>query len=714
MRDVFSDLPDFLKEYVHESGWRSFRSIQESAFGIIIAGSSDVILSSGTSSGKTEAALFPVMASLYTDPSDGIGALYISPLKALINDQYGRISRILKRSGIDVTGWHGDIGGHVKERMKTEPKEILQMTPESLQALIGGDPDSVRRMFPGLRFVIIDEMHAFMDSDRGLQLLCCLDRVESISGCTPRRIGLSATISDIPTAEDWIRAGRDTGTSTIEGDDDSKRNIAISYHFLPRTDSVEGPQARKDAVAQYYKALLRVTDRNRCLVFANSRDTAERTERSMRKMIDGLGLNREVHLHHGRLSQETRRRTEEALNSSARNITVVSTSTLEMGIDIGDMDRIVQIDAPHSCSSLLQRMGRSGRRENRQNLAVMCREDDDRRVLPQILRMNLVKALAEVQLSVDDGWSEPPQITRMPYGLLFHQTLEYIRETIGVGWNDLKKDVLGQYPFRHIPSEDYRDLLKHMHHQRILSLMDDGTILLGPEGERIAFGKDFHTVFRSVTETEIRHQGERIGAVEGIPEVGDIVRVSDGLWIVRMVDAGGRFAEAEPANEGSFTTGRGMIPEIHGKVTERMREILLGQDEDARMTSSAKEALDEARRMYRRFAKNTFTVSENRIRIHVWSGSKVFRTLNTMFSVMKGVKVVRSYEPYIIDVMTEMDPSELIGSCDRLAKVDPSEIILGLGMNLRYGKYDRFIPDRLLAKAYVTDRLEWREKLLQD
>ena len=157
-----------------------------------------------------------------------------------------------------------------------------------------------------------------------------------------------------------------------------------------------------------------------------------------------------------------------------------------------------------------------------------------------------------------------------------------------------------------------------------------------------------------------------------------------------------------------------MIPEIHGKVTERMREILLGQDEDARMTSSAKEALDEARRMYRRFAKNTFTVSENRIRIHVWSGSKVFRTLNTMFSVMKGVKVVRSYEPYIIDVMTEMDPSELIGSCDRLAKVDPSEIILGLGMNLRYGKYDRFIPDRLLAKAYVTDRLEWREKLLQD
>lgn len=712
MSGLFSDLPEFLKEYVHENRWTSFRRIQEDAYRELVFSDDDVVISSGTSSGKTEAALFPVIASLYRDPPDGMGALYVSPLKALINDQHSRISQILSRSGIRVTGWHGDIGAHVKDTTKRCPEGILQMTPESLQALIGGDPDSVRRMFHDLRFVIIDEMHAFMDSDRGLQLLCCLDRVESISGCSPRRIGLSATISDIRTAEDWIRAGRDTGVSTIRGDDDPRRNIAISYHFLPRTDSVEGPQARKDAVAMYYRALLRVTDRNRCLVFANSRDTAERTERSLRKMIDGLGLNREVHLHHGRLSQENRRRTEDALNSSARNITVVTTSTLEMGIDVGDMDRIVQIDAPHSCSSLLQRMGRSGRRENGQNLAVMCREDDDRRVLPQVLRMNLVKALAEVQLSVDEGWSEPPHIPRMPYGLLFHQTLEYIRETLGVGWKDLMNDVLGQYPFRHIPSEDYRELLRHMHHQRVLDLMDDGTILLGPEGERIAFGKDFHTVFRSVTETEIRHQGERIGTVEGIPETGDIVRVLDSLWVVRMVDTAGRFAEAEPADEGSYTTGRGMIPEVHGRITERMREILLAHDEDERMTASAKEALDEARRMYRRFAKNTFTISGNRIRIHIWSGSRAFRTLNTMFSVMEDVKVVRSYEPYIIDIATDMGPSELIESCDRLARTDPSEIILGLDMNLRYGKYDRFVPDRLLAKAYVVDRLEWRENIL--
>ncbi|MBO5668969.1 MAG: DEAD/DEAH box helicase, partial [Candidatus Methanomethylophilaceae archaeon] len=194
MSTLFSELPEFLKEYIHENRWESFRRIQEDAFDNMMLSEDDIIISSGTSSGKTEAALFPVIASLYDEPSKSIGALYISPLKALINDQYSRISRILERSGITVTGWHGDVDRYIKDRLKEDPKGILQMTPESLQALIGGDPDSARRMFPDLRFVIIDEMHAFMDSERGLQLLCCLDRIERISSCHPRILVLSATI----------------------------------------------------------------------------------------------------------------------------------------------------------------------------------------------------------------------------------------------------------------------------------------------------------------------------------------------------------------------------------------------------------------------------------------------------------------------------------------------------------------------------------------
>ena len=178
MSELFSQLPDFLKEHIHENRWDSFRGIQEETFRIVMTTDSDVIVTSETSGGKTEAAFIPALTSVYGDRPKGICRLYVSPLKALINDQFGRLSTMLRRSEIPVTGWHGDVGSNVKDRMKDSPEGILQITPESLQALVSGDHDVVESMFPQLMFVIIDEMHAFMDSDRGLQLLCCLDRLE--------------------------------------------------------------------------------------------------------------------------------------------------------------------------------------------------------------------------------------------------------------------------------------------------------------------------------------------------------------------------------------------------------------------------------------------------------------------------------------------------------------------------------------------------------
>lgn len=713
MSELFSALPDFLKEYIHSSGWDSFRDIQESAFQQMMGSDSDIIVSSGTSSGKTEAAFLPVLTSLHDRRPDGIGALYISPLKALINDQHGRLSMLLNRSDITVTGWHGDIGSDIKRKVRESPQGILQMTPESLQALIGCDPGSVGRMFSGLRFVIIDEMHAFMGSERGLQLLCCLDRLERLSGCTPRRIGLSATISDAETAEEWIRAGRAVPVHTIEGKDDAPRNVAVSVHRFPRSDSPDGMQPRRKAVSDYYRALYSVTDRNRCLLFANSRETAEVTERSLNRMNERLGGGRRILLHHGRLSQESRRTTEEALRSDMRGVTVVTTSTLEMGMDIGDMDRIVQIDAPHGCSALSQRMGRSGRRGGPQSMAILCREDEDRQLPEEILRMGLVKALAEVRLSVDEGWSEPPDIPTMPYGLLFHQTLEYMREGIGARWSDLERDVLSQYPFRDIPADDYRQLLRRMLEDGILTMMEDRTLLIGPEGERIAFGKDVHTIFRSTAEMEVRYNGERIGTVDVVPEQGDVVRIDDGLWVIRFVDIGGRYAEAEPAEDGAITSGRGLIPDIHPRVMEEMRSIIQSEGTDVRLTKVASQSLTETRTEYGASMTAVFRDVNGLVRIQPWNGSKGFRTVRTMLGSMKGVRVIRAYEPYTIDVRTELSPEEIRMATDTMAEMDPIPFVSLQGQNIRFGKYDRFVPEELLLKAYVSDRLDWRKGLLR-
>ena len=712
MSELFSQLPDFLKEHIHENRWDSFRRIQEETFRIVMTTDSDVIVTSETSGGKTEAAFIPALTSVYEDRPKGICILYVSPLKALINDQFGRLSTMLRRSEIPVTGWHGDVGSNVKDRMKDSPEGILQITPESLQALVSGDHDVVESMFPQLMFVIIDEMHAFMDSDRGLQLLCCLDRLERISGCSPRRIGLSATISDLDTAKEWIRAGRYTDVRTVIGKDRIDKNVAISVYRFPRSDAVEGSIPRKESISSYYRALYKVTDRNRCLLFTNSRETAEITARSLRAMNDHLNDDRKVLLHHGRLSHEMRRSTEEALNSPIGKVTVVSTSTLEMGMDVGEMDRIVQIDSPHGCSSLSQRMGRSGRRGGSQTLAILCREDEDRHLPEEVLGMNLIKSIAEVQLSVDEGWCEPPHMTVMPYGLLFHQTLEYMKESTGVMWKDLERDILSQYPFRNISRDDYRELLRHMIDGRILHIMDDDTLLIGQEGERIVFGKDFHTVFRSLSEVEVRYNGERIGSLEGMPEQGDVVRIDGGLWIIRSVDIGGRYAEAEPADEGSVTGGRGLIPEVHPTVMRRMRKIIGSDDVDVRLTPSASKSLVSFREEYGRAVTSAFVEVNGLLRIHPWNGTRGFRTLKVMLDNMEDVKVVRSYEPYMIDVRTVLSPEQIRKGLERMLSLGPSKVIGHQIPDIRFGKFDRFVPENLLLKAYIYDHLDWNKRIL--
>ena len=702
---IFHELPPFIKEYIHRNRWDSFRDIQEAAYDVATEDDCDIVISSGTSSGKTEAAFIPVIASLWTDPPNGIGALYISPLKALINDQYGRLSELLSESGVEVTGWHGDIGSDIKDRMKHDPKGIVQMTPESLQALIGNDPDSVRRMFVDLRFVIIDEMHAFMDSDRGLQLLCCLDRMERLAQCVPRRIGLSATLYDSGSAKEWISAGRDRKVSFISGKDVSDRNVAITCIRFPPSDSPDGKGPRTSAVATFYKMLFRLTDGHRCIVFANSRDTAEKVYRSLKKVSGMMGSDKEIFLHHGRVSPEMRKNIEGALRSESRMVTVVSTSTLEMGIDIGGMDRIVQIDSPHGCSPLLQRMGRSGRRGNDQNMAIVCREDEDRHLPHMVGRMNMIKAIAETELAVEEGWCEPPEPGRLPYGLLLHQTLEYLRPGIGATWTELERDILSQYPFRNISRGEYRHLLRHCIDTRILTMTEDKIILIGPEGERIAFNKDFHTVFRAVSETEIVHLGEVIGTVDHVPEMGDIVMIDGSAWRIVQVESGGRRAEAEPSNETHATGVRGNVPDLHRKVMERMRLILSEGGHDTYLSESARPLLEEASALYGNL--NGFKGTESGWKIYLWEGSRRFRTVRLMLENMDGVKVLRYFEPYVIEIATDMSERSITDRISYMDEADP-ERVLDLGRyDLCSGKYDRFIPRDLLKRAYISDSLEW-------
>lgn len=247
MTDFLERMPPFLRERIHAEGWTSWRGVQEDSFRVLFDTDDHLLISAGTSSGKTEAAMIPVISSLALDPPRGVGAIYVGPTKALIDDQFSRMDRMLRDSRLEVTGWHGDVSQSSKDSLRRDPRGILQITPESLQGVVC-DPDLVRRMFPELRFVVIDEVHAFMASDRGLQLLCELATLERVAGCSPRRVGLSATLSDLKGAEEWLRAGTSRNVTSVSSRDEVPARVGIKYARIP----AEG-EARKEATLAYYR-----------------------------------------------------------------------------------------------------------------------------------------------------------------------------------------------------------------------------------------------------------------------------------------------------------------------------------------------------------------------------------------------------------------------------------------------------------------------------
>ena len=206
---VFSRFPTFIREYIYASGWEELRQTQLDAARVIFEGEDNLLLSSSTASGKTEAVFFPILSELCALPlsNDGVKVLYIAPLKSLINDQFGRMDALLDQSGIPVCHWHGDVGSSQKTKLLKNPEGILQITPESLESMLVNRPNDIPRLFSTLRYVVVDEVHTMIGTDRGNQVICLLARISRLAGCRPRRIGLSATIGDLKSAADWLADG---------------------------------------------------------------------------------------------------------------------------------------------------------------------------------------------------------------------------------------------------------------------------------------------------------------------------------------------------------------------------------------------------------------------------------------------------------------------------------------------------------------------------
>ena len=276
--DAFNRLAPFVQDFIYDNKWTELRGIQVAACEVIFDTDDNLLLSSGTASGKTEAAFLPILTELYERPSSSVGVLYISPLKALINDQFKRLEQLILESHIPVCKWHGDASVSKKNALIKKPDGILQITPESLESLLINKRGACMKLFADLRFVIIDEVHHFMRDARGVQVLCQLERIQRLTGRVPRRVGLSATLGDISLAQRWLNTGSGRNCIAPVSDEGKKSVKLFVQRFVNVQDGEAGAQSSEDGKVMasnsgaraHFEYLFKMTLDKKTIIFTNS------------------------------------------------------------------------------------------------------------------------------------------------------------------------------------------------------------------------------------------------------------------------------------------------------------------------------------------------------------------------------------------------------------------------------------------------------------
>ncbi|MBP5780015.1 MAG: DEAD/DEAH box helicase, partial [Clostridia bacterium] len=474
--NVFERYAPFIQDYIYRSGWQTLRSVQNAAGEAIFGTEDNVLLTASTASGKTEAAFFPILTLLDEDPSKTVGVLYIAPLKALINDQFGRLNDLCQEEGIPVSRWHGDVAQTTKRRLLKKPAGILQITPESLESLLINKHMEIPSLFGDLRFVVIDEIHSLLRADRGLQTFCLIERLCRIAGCSPRRIGLSATIGNPEEAGRFLAAGsgRKTVIPAFDGGKEVWRlSMEHFYNTPPQADegrtpdkealpaepaSDTAPEAADPGIGYIFEH----TRGKKCLIFTNSREECEAVCQNLRQYCEARHEPDRFLIHHGNLSASYRESAEEDMKDDDSLMSVCATATLELGIDIGKLERAFHIDAPFTVSGFLQRMGRTGRRGDPSEMWFVMREDhqEARSMLPDSIPWYLIQGIALVQLYIEERFVEPPRTGRLPYSLLYHQTMSTLASHGEMTAGELASRVLTLACFSRITKDGYKILLR--------------------------------------------------------------------------------------------------------------------------------------------------------------------------------------------------------------------------------------------------------------
>ena len=610
------------------------------------------------------------------------------------------------------------------------PRGIIQTTPESLESMLMHNSSGAYKLFSDLRFVIIDEMHYFMDNDRGLQLLCLLERLSRLIGFNPRRIGLSATLGDTTNAEKWLNT--DSGRSCITPRTHEKgRTLRLSVRFFPIKEKIPNSDS-KILLQNYYDYLFESTWNKHCILFSNSKGEVEENIAHLKKIAAEKHLPANYLVHHANISPALREFTEQKMRTAEQPVCTGATVTLELGIDLGKLERIVQTGCPLTVSGLVQRLGRTGRRGGVAEMRFAFRWDMS--LPPQEfykeINWDFVMCVSMILLYTRERWIEPMYLPRLPYSLLYHQTMSWLSSQGSVKPQELARYILTLGVFRHVSKEDYLLLLRHMLANGQIERGEDGALLVGDKGEAAVNNYEFLAVFSVPSEYSVRCNAEEIGTVQTpFPEKAQFALAGQ-AWEVTELDLKERriFVKHIPGISANMWQDTGN-EYVHTKVMKKMQEVLRSDEDYAFLDEPAKKRLNEIRRSCRNAALSASSVISGRIADSApgTPGGRVVQITPTLYAVFpflgtracmalmyelrqRGFEAtvwLQRYIPVCIEVKTDRSMAELELALTEIKVHGADKYTFRIPDNCEIsGKYNDYIPRELLKKQYTEDYLD--------
>lgn len=732
MIDEHEKLDHRIQRWIFKQGWTGLREIQCLAIEPVLSEKTDVLISASTAAGKTEAFFLPALSAIAPQET-GVRILYVSPLKALINDQDRRLESLSDLLEIPVTPWHGDSSQGRKKKLKASPSGVVLITPESLESLLIRDSGWIKAAFSNLKYIVIDEFHAFIGSERGHHLLSLLHRLEHLLGRleTPiPRVALSATLGELEKVPLSLRPNSSLPCKIIK-DTHSTSTLKVQVKGYVNPANLEAEYSN-DAEYTICQDLFKFCRGGNHLVFANSRSRTESIAATLSDFCEEKVVPNEFFPHHGSLSKDLRESLEKRLQQEHYPTTAICTMTLELGIDIGKVNSVIQVTAPHSISSLRQRMGRSGRRGGASILRMLIAEAEltkDSSVIDK-LRLELIQSLAMIRLLIGSKWYEPADTSLYHFSTLLHQVLAVTAQWGGIRAEQLFSLLCKDGPFQNVNIENFKALLVHMGKTELITQLGSGELVLGLLGEKLTSHYSFYAVFKTPEEFRIVCGTKTLGTlpVDSLVLEGQHIVFGGKRWKVNDIDSEKKVIYVEHAKGGKPPKFGGAGLNIHDVVRQEMFQIL--KDGDYRISvgdqkvdfadSSARELFGESVRYFEdaKLFREPLLQIGNTTYVFPWLGDKV---VNTIVALL----IQHGFEAGAYAGVIEVEKASLESVHAILLKLAstglPTETELAQQvLEKRIEKFDEFLPENILSVGYgakafdLTTTTKWLQNIKQD